>query len=93
MLVKIEQRLQEPRRVLMLPMDEALAFIIPVAIGAISRQLIGGAVIGAICWFAWTKIKGEGGTARLLAATYWFLPHTLKAFQAFPDSARSRWDG
>ena len=90
--VQIEQRLQDTPRVLLLPMDEAIALGAPFILGVMSNNVPLGAIFGVVSWFAWSKLKGEGGVEMLLAAAYWYLPASLKAFPEFPDSAIDHWE-
>lgn len=90
--VKIEQRLQDPQRVLLLPIDEALALILPFIFGVIGNQVPLGALLGVVAWWVWGKVKGEGGLELLVAATYWYLPASVKAYKEFPDSAQDHWE-
>ena len=92
MVVTIEQRLQDPPRFLMLPADEAVLLGLPILMGLLGRMLIVGIVVAILTWAAWKRLKGEGGLEMLLAATYWYTPHTLGVFSAFPDSAPETWD-
>lgn len=92
MLVKIEQRLQDPPRVLILPYDEALLLGLPFMMGLLSRQMLFGCVVALVFWIAWRRLKGEGGLELLLAAAYWYLPHELNVFKPFPDSANDVWE-
>lgn len=92
MLVKIEQRLQDPQRFLFLPADEAVLIGLPVMMGLLGRQAVTGIVVALLAWSLWKKIKGEGGIEMFLAATYWFLPSSLGMFRALPDSAVEIWE-
>lgn len=93
MVVSIEQRLQEPPRVLVLPADEAAVIGLPILMGVIGREAIIGAIIGVGLLYAWKKLKGEGGLGGLLAAAYWFLPNSLGLYKGLPDSAVEMWEG
>lgn len=90
--VQIEQRLQDMPRVLLLPMDEALALGLPFLFGVLGNNVPLGAALGIVSWFVWGKVKGEGGVETLLAASYWYLPASIKAFSEFPDSAVDHWE-
>jgi len=92
MLVKIEQRLQDPARFLILPLDEAVFLGLPFMMGLLSRQIIVGSVVAFVVWSVWRRLKGEGGIERLLAAAYWYLPSEIGIFKPFPDSATSVWE-
>lgn len=93
MLVRIEQRLQDPPRFLILPADEAIVVGVPVMMGLLSRQAIVGIVVSLVGWVIWRKLKGEGGLERVLAALYWFLPTNLSGFSALADSSVTHWEG
>jgi len=90
--VVIEQRLQDPPRVLMMPADEAVLIGLPVLMGLLSRNMFLGIAIGLVVWTVWRKLKGEGGLETLAAAAYWFLPSTLGIFKPLPDSAVETWE-
>jgi type IV conjugative transfer system protein TraL len=89
--IKIEQRLQDPKRVLMFSADEAAIAGFPLAMGLMGRQVILGAVIAFVLWSAWKRLKGDGGVNELLAAAYWYLPKFIGGFSGFPDSSVSEW--
>lgn len=92
-LVKIEQRLQDPPRFLILPADEAFVLGVPLMMGLMSRQVIVGAAVSLVGWMIWRKLKGEGGLEKVLAALYWFLPTNLSGFGPLPDSSVTHWEG
>ena len=54
----IEQKLEAPGRLLFFTADDAAAFLLPVAVGFLSRHLIVGFVIGGIVFAAWRRLKG-----------------------------------
>lgn len=91
--VIIEQRLQDPQRVLILPMDEALMLGMPVMMGMISQNLIVGILAGFGLYTIWKKIKGDQGLEGFATLAYWYLPHQLGIFSSFPDSAEEVWVG
>ena len=91
--VLIEQTLEEPGRFLFFTVDDAFAFIIPLLIGFLSRHLIPGAILGVICYLAWSRIKGEGGLNRIKGAFYWFLPTMVSPYRSFPRSDVMFWRG
>jgi conjugal transfer pilus assembly protein TraL len=93
LLIKIEQRLQDPKRLLILPFDEAMAFLIPFIVGVVGREIIIGTILGVIIWIVWGKIKGERGLDSFIAASYWYIPTYLRAFDAFPNSTETKWEG
>lgn len=92
MVVVIEQRLQDPPRFLMLPADEAAILGLPILMGLMGRMLLPALLVAFIAWAAWKRLKGEGGLEMLLAAAYWYTPHALGLFSAFPDSAPETWE-
>ena len=92
-IVIIEQTLEEPSRFLIFTMDDALAFIIPVLVGYLSRHLIPGLLFGIMAYLAWSRIKGEGGINKIKGAFYWFLPAKVSPFRSFPPSAVMFWRG
>ncbi|MEP2780808.1 MAG: type IV conjugative transfer system protein TraL [Pseudoruegeria sp.] len=91
--ITIEQKLEEPGRILIFTFDEIAAFIMPVSIGWLSRHLVPGFVVGLVAYSLWKYIKGEGGMTTILAAVYWFLPKELTPYRSFPDSAVTFWRG
>lgn len=93
MIVKIEQRLQDAPRFLILPADEAMIIGLPVMMGLISRRVVFGVIVALVLWSLWRRLKGEGGVASVLAALYWFLPTHLSGFAPLPDSSITHWEG
>lgn len=91
--VRIEQRLQDPPRFLILPADDAFVLGLPMMMGLISRQIIIGVVVSLVMWTIWRRIKGEGGLERVLAGLYWFLPSSIGGFNPLADSSVSHWEG
>ena len=91
-LVKIEQRLQDPPRFLMLPADEAAILGLPVMMGLLSKQIFIGVAFAFLLWVGWKRLKGSGGLDALLAATYWYLPSALRIFDPFPPSNVEVWE-
>ena len=92
MLVKIEQRLQDPARFFILPADEAALLGLPIMMGLMGRTIVTGVIIGLVAWTAWRRLKGEGGLEHVAAAAYWFIPSKLGIFKNLPDSAVDRWE-
>ena len=92
MIVKIEQRLQDPQRFFLIPADEALTLGFPTLMGMLTQNLIPGIIASVVFWVAWKKLKGDGGLERFAALCYWYLPAELQAFPSFPDSAQTRWE-
>mgnify|MGYP001799523604 CR=1 FL=1 len=91
--VRIEQKLEAPGRLLFFTLDDAAAFLLPAAVGFLSRHLISGALVGVLAFFLWQKLKGEGGVERLKAAAYWYLPFQVSPYRSFPRSDVSHWRG
>jgi conjugal transfer pilus assembly protein TraL len=89
----IEQKLEAPGRLLFFTADDAAAFLLPVAVGFLSRHLIVGFVIGGIVFATWRRLKGEGGLERLKAALYWYLPFQVSPYRSFPRSDVVHWRG
>lgn len=92
MIISIEQRLQDPKRFLIMPADEALIIGLPLMMGLMGRHIFTGIIIAGLAWAGWRALKGEGGVEMLLAATYWYLPTNLGGFAAFPDSSVDVWE-
>lgn len=91
--ITIEQRLQEPPRILLFPMDEGLALLIPAVLGLVMRQALLGALVALCSYFLWKRLKGESGIEALLAAIYWFFPSSVTPYRSLPDSSVSIWRG
>ena len=91
--VRIEQKLEAPGRLLFFTLDDAAAFLLPAAIGFLSRHLVEGAVVGVILFIFWRRLKGEGGVERLKAASYWYLPAQVSPYRSFPRSDVTHWRG
>jgi len=91
--VKIEQRLQDPPKIAMLSLDEAIALFGPLMIGLLARHLIPGVIVGIVVWQMWKRLKGDGGLEWLAAAAYWFLPQMITPYRSLPDSSVSLWRG
>jgi len=92
MLVRIEQRLQDQARFLVLPADEAVLLGLPIMMGLLGRTIFTGVIIGVVAWTIWRRVKGEGGLEGVAAAAYWYIPSTMGFFKALPDSAVERWE-
>lgn len=90
--VKIEQRLQDPARFLVLPADEAACLGFPILMGLLSKQLLLAAPIALVLWASWRFLKGNGGIEYVLAASYWFLPSEIGFFRPLPPSSVERWE-
>ena len=93
MIVKIEQRLQDPPRFLMVPADEAAMFAVPLVMGMLGKAIITGLVVGAVLWSVWRRLKGEGGLPGIFGALYWYLPSRIGLFPGLPDSSVPVWEG
>lgn len=93
MLVKIEQRLQDPPRFLMISADEAAVFGVPFMMGMLGKAMISGAIFAFILWTVWRRLKGEGGLVMMVAALYWYVPRVVNIFPGFPDSSVTVWEG
>jgi conjugal transfer pilus assembly protein TraL len=93
MQIRIEQRLQDYPRFLMLPLDEAVLLGLPFMMGLLGRKVVIGAIVAFLAWTIWKRLKGEGGIERLLAAAYWYLPSGLGILSELPDSSVQTWEG
>lgn len=91
--VFIEQKLEAPRKLLFFTIDDAAMFLLPAAVGFLSKHLIGGIIVGLVAFSFWRRLKGEGGIERLKAAAYWFLPSEVSPYQSFPRSDVTFWRG
>ena len=92
MIVKIERRLQDFPRFVMLPADEAFLLGLPILMGLLGRMAIPGIVAGVVLWALWKRLKGDEGLQGLLAAVYWFAPAELGLFKGLPDASVSQWE-
>ncbi len=93
MLVKIEQRLQDPPRFLMVPADEAFVFGFPVMMAMLGKVILTGFVVGLVLWTIWRRMKGDGGLVMMIGALYWYLPSATNMFAGLPESSVSVWEG
>lgn len=92
-IVRIEQKLEAKGRLLFFTADDAAAFLIPAAVGFLSRNIISGVLVGLILFALWRRLKGEGGLERLKAAAYWYLPAQISPYRSFPRSDVVHWRG
>ncbi|WP_140846674.1 type IV conjugative transfer system protein TraL [Paracoccus sp. FO-3] len=91
--VKIEQRLQEQSRILLFPVDEGLALLLPFGVGVALQAALAGMILGAASYVLWKRLKGDGGLERMLALLYWYLPREAGPVRAWPDSSVTMWRG
>ena len=91
--VKVEQRLQDVPRILLVPLDEGLAGLTPIGFGLLTQHLVPGLILGIFGFVLWKRFKGEGGVPRVLALLYWFLPAQANFFRSMPESGVSMWRG
>ncbi|RYG89922.1 type IV conjugative transfer system protein TraL [Loktanella sp. IMCC34160] len=89
---RIEQRLQDPPRVLMLPADEAILLGLPVLMGLLGKQVITGVIVAVTLWMIWKRIKGDTGLEGVAAAAYWFLPTGFGLLKELPDASVDLWE-
>lgn len=89
---RIEQRLQDMPRFLMVSADEAVVLGLPIMMGLLGRQAVLGVVAGVAIWALWKRLKGDDGIEGLLAACYWYLPSELRIFKELPDSSIAVWE-
>lgn len=91
--IKIEQRLQDPWRFFLFSIDDTLVIGFPVVFGLLARGPLQGIIIGFILFQLWKWMKGDGGTQRLGALAYWYLPKPVSICRGFPDSGVTEWRG
>ena len=91
--IKIEQTLDEPKRFLFLPMDEALVLLVPFVGGFLGRKIFLGILLAILSYSFLKKIKGDGGNAVFLAMLYWYIPKEITPFRNLPDSSLEVWKG
>lgn len=91
--VRIEQRLQEPARILLFPIDEGLALLAPAGVGVGLQAAVPGVILGVVSYIVWKRLKGDGGLERMLALLYWYLPREISPIKAWPDSSVTMWRG
>lgn len=92
-MIRVEQRLQDVPRFLLVPMDEGLAAALPVGLGLMTQHLLPGLLMSLVTFIGWKRFKGEGGVPRVLAMLYWFLPKSFSLFKSLPDSGVFVWRG
>jgi conjugal transfer pilus assembly protein TraL len=78
--------LDDPFRVLMWTIDEALLLIIPPFIGLMTDQLFLWLVLGFGSFAALRKAKKKFGGGTLKHAFYWYLPHNKARLKKTPPS-------
>ena len=91
--IRVEQHLQDVPRILLVPVDEGLAGLLPVGFGLLSQHLIPGMGLGVLSFILWKRFKGEGGVPHVLALLYWLIPSELGLFRSLPASAVTVWRG
>lgn len=91
--IRVAQHLEDVPRILLVPVDEGLAALLPVGFGLLTQHLIPGLGMGILCFVLWKRFKGEGGVPHVLALLYWILPKPMALFRSLPDSAVSVWRG
>jgi type IV conjugative transfer system protein TraL len=91
--IRVEQHLQDVPRILLVPVDEGLAALLPVGFGLMTQHLIPGLAMGLLSFALWKRFKGEGGVPHVLALLYWVLPRPMNFCRSLPDSAVSVWRG
>ena len=92
-IIKVEQRLQDVTRILLVPVDEGLAGMLPVGFGLLTQHLLPGLILGLAGFIIWKRFKGEGGVGRVLSLFYWYLPAPFGVFRSLPDSGVGMWRG
>lgn len=91
--IRVEQRLQDIPRFLLVPIDEGLAASLPIGFGLLTQHLLPGLFLAVFAFIGWKRFKGEGGVPRVLALLYWFLPKSFSFFKSLPDSGVFVWRG
>ena len=91
--IGIAERLQDAPRILLFPLDEGIAFLLPAGLGLMTQHLLPGLLAAVFSYMIWKRVKGEGGLNTMLAAAYWFTPRIFSPCKSFPDSAVTKWTG
>lgn len=91
--IRVEQRLQDTPRFLLVPVDEGLAAALPIGFGLLTQHLVPGLFLSVLSFILWKRLKGEGGIPRFLALSYWYGPRELRLWKSLPDSGVSTWRG
>lgn len=89
----IEQRLQDPWRILFFSVDDFFVAVVPTVLGLLSKHPLEGVIVGFVILQGWKFLKGDGGTQRLGALAYWYLPKPVNICRGFPDSGITEWRG
>ncbi|UCQ29557.1 type IV conjugative transfer system protein TraL (plasmid) [Edwardsiella tarda] len=87
------QTLTEQKRLIGIPLDEAVVGLIPALAGIYYNQGVAGLISGALLWFALTHFKKGKGSSWLYNMCYWHLPgFCFKGmYKVLPDSAWRLW--
>lgn len=82
----VPQHIDEPARIILWTIDEAVSFLVPFFILFLCfDQVILGIMVGTALVFGLRKIKGEQGHYFLHSVTYWHLPAMIH-FRSTPPS-------
>ncbi|BET65019.1 MULTISPECIES: type IV conjugative transfer system protein TraL [Yersinia pseudotuberculosis complex] len=87
------QTFSEQRRIIGIPLDEAIAAMTPLCWGVIYNHHFAGLIIGAVLWFALNWFKKGRGSTWLYNMCYWYLPSYLfkGLYKILPDSSYRLW--
>lgn len=79
--------LDDPPKILLWDIDEAMAMIVTVGIGIVVKQLTVFAIIGVVLAYLLARVKAVRGRGFLATLCYWYLPHnTIIKFKRYPPS-------
>jgi conjugal transfer pilus assembly protein TraL len=82
----IPQYLDEPARIILWTIDEAVVFLVPffILLWVFNQAVLGG-ITGTALVLALKKLKGEQGHYFLYSLMYWYLPAMVR-FRSVPPS-------
>lgn len=78
--------LDEPERIAIWTMDEALVLLFPIFMGMMLGYALVGFIIGAVGLTGYSRIRSKLGHHLLPGLIYWYLPITFSRFVATPPS-------
>lgn len=82
----IPQHLDEPARLILWTIDEAVAFLVPFLIFLWGfNQTVLGTIIGVVLVLVLKKLKGEQGHYFIYSLMYWYFPAMVR-FKSTPPS-------
>lgn len=87
------QTLTEQKRLIGIPLDEALVGLVPACAGIYAGQNVPGLIVGFLLWFALSHFKKGRGSAWLFNMCYWYLPgYCFRGlYKVLPESGWRLW--